>query len=136
VTSGPPKSPGSSAKHVVVSALDVVNRYYQACNQGGDLSGVPLADDVKFDGPLGSVEGAANFRAHTAERGEMKCALREQFVNGNRVCSIVDWTVPWPVASLTTTEILEVRNGEIVSGQVIFDPERIRNAMTQTQRRP
>jgi hypothetical protein len=114
-----------------MSALDVVNAYYDACNNGGDLSGVPLADDVSFSGPLARVEGAANFRAHTAERGDMTCAIREQFVNGDRVCSIVDWTMTWPVSSLTTTEILEVRNGQIVSGEVIFDPERVRNAMSQ-----
>lgn len=119
-----------------MSALDLVNRYYEACNNGGDLTNVPLADNVKFTGPLASVEGAANFRAHTAERADMRCAIREQFVNGNRVCSIVDWTMTWPVSSLTTTEILEVRNGEIVSGEVIFDPERIRNAMAQDQRGP
>jgi hypothetical protein len=113
-----------------MSALDLVNSYYEACNNGGDLSGVPLADDLTFSGPLGSVEGAADFRAHTARRGDMKCSIREQFVRGDRVCSIVDWTMTWPVSSLTTTEILEVRDGEIVSGEVIFDPERIRNAMS------
>lgn len=115
-----------------MSALDVVNRYYEACNSGGDLREIPLAQDVTFSGPLATVEGAANFRAHTAERGDMRCSIREQFVNGDRVCSIVDWTLTWPVSSLTTTEILEVRNGEIVSGEVIFDPEPIRKAMSQT----
>jgi hypothetical protein len=112
-----------------MSALDVVNSYYKACNNGGDLSGVALADNVRFAGPLGSVEGAAEFRAHTAERGDMRCSVREQFVNGSRVCSIVDWELSGPVSSLTTTEILEVRDGKIVSGEVIFDPERIRNAL-------
>jgi hypothetical protein len=115
------------------SALDIVNAYYEACNNGGDLSGVPLADDVSFSGPLATVEGAAKFRAHTAERGDMSCSIREQFVKGNRVCSIVDWTLNWPVSSLTTTEILEVRDGEIVSGEVIFDPERVRNAIARTE---
>jgi hypothetical protein len=43
---------------LAVSALDVVNSYYKACNEGGDLSGVPLADDVKFTGPLATVKGA------------------------------------------------------------------------------
>jgi SnoaL-like domain len=107
---------------LAMSALDVVNAYYEACNDGGDLSGVPLADDVTFSGPLAIVEGAANFRAHTAQWGDIKCTIREQFVNGDRVCSVVDWTMTWPVSSLTTTEILQVRNGEIVSGEVIFDP--------------
>jgi SnoaL-like domain len=114
---------------IEMSALDVVNSYYEACNNGGDLSDVALADNVRFAGPLGSVEGAAEFRAHTAERGDMRCSVREQFVNGSRVCSIVDWELSGPVSSLTTTEILEVRDGEIVSGEVIFDPETIRNAL-------
>jgi SnoaL-like domain len=120
----------------IVPVLDIVNHYYDACNNGGDLSAVPLADDVKFTGPLASVVGAASFRAHTAERGDMRCSVREQFVHGDRACSIVDWSMTWPVSSLTTTEILEVRNGEIVSGEVIFDPERIRNAMAHAETRP
>jgi ketosteroid isomerase-like protein len=115
-----------------MSPLEIVNRYYEACRNGGDLSGIPLADNVRFSGPLGTVEGAGNFRAHTARRGDMECSIRDQFANGNRVCSIVDWTMSGPVSALTTTEILEVRNGEIVSGEVIFDPERIRNAMSPT----
>jgi hypothetical protein len=52
-------------------------------------------------------------------------------VKGGRVCSIVDQTMDWPVASLTTSEILEVRDGEIVSGEVIFDPEPVRKAMVR-----
>lgn len=115
-----------------MSPLEIVNRYYEACRNGGDLSGIPLADNVRFSGPLGTVEGAANFRAHTARRGDMECSIRDQFVNGNRVCSIVDWTMSGPGSALTTTEILEVRNGEIVSGEVFFDPERIWNAMSPT----
>jgi ketosteroid isomerase-like protein len=125
----------AKSKERQMSALDVVNAYYEACNNGGDLSRVPLASDVKFTGPLASVEGAAEFRAHTAERGDMKCSIREQFVSGNRVCSIVDWTMRTQVSSLTTTEILEVRNGEIVSGEVIFDPERVRNAIARNRQR-
>jgi SnoaL-like domain len=114
-----------------MSALDIVNGYYRACNRGGDLSDVPLADDVTFRGPLGSVEGADNLRTHTAARGEMTCSIREQFHDANRVCSIVDWQLSGPVSSLTTTEILEVRDGHIVSGEVIFDPETIRAAIAQ-----
>jgi hypothetical protein len=40
-----------------VPVLDVVNGYYDACNNGGDLSTVPLADDVKFSGPLAEQRG-------------------------------------------------------------------------------
>jgi SnoaL-like domain len=114
-----------------MSVLEIVNSYYAACNDGGDLSKVPLADNVRFTGPLGRVEGAPAFRAHTAERGDMRCRVREQFVKGSRVCSIVDWELTGPVSSLTTTEILEVRDGEIVGGEVIFDPTRILNALAQ-----
>ena len=38
-----------------MTALDTVARYYDAWqNQRGDISGVPLADDFEFTGPVAS----------------------------------------------------------------------------------
>ena len=105
--------------------LEVVVGYYAACNSGGDLSDVPLADNVWFEGPLGRVEGADRFRAHTAERGDMRCSIREQFVKGGRVCSIVDWELKRPALSLTTTDdkILEYAPHRVVYERQAADSE-------------
>ena len=119
-----------------MSVLDVVNRYYDAwINKNGDFSDVPLADDFKFVGPVASFDDADGFRAMAAQAGAAvtKFSVREQFVNGDRVCSIVDWEMALPVAPMTSAEILEVRDGKIVGGELIYDAEELRTAMAGTQ---
>ena len=113
-----------------MSVVDVVNRYYEAWNaEVGDFGDVPLAEDLHFSGPMHTLEGADSFRSHAARSRAslVSCSVREQFVKGDRVCSIVDWELGPPVSRLTTTEIIEVRDGRIVSGELIFDPERFRD---------
>ena len=40
--------------------------------------------------------------------------------HGNRVCSIIDWEMALPVAPMTSAEILEVEDGKIVGGELIY----------------
>jgi ketosteroid isomerase-like protein len=115
-----------------VSVLDIVNTYYDAwIKKRGDLREVPLAEDFTFTGPVASFEDAESYRAMAREAGQAVTSftVREQFVNGNRVCSIVDWEMALPVAPMTSAEILDVRDGEIVSGELIYDAEELRKAM-------
>jgi len=119
-----------------MSVLDIVNRYYDAwINKKGDFGDVPLADDFKFVGPVASFDDAEGFRAMAAEAGAAvtRFSVREQFVNGDRVCSIVDWEMALPVAPMTSAEILEVRDGQIVGGELIYDAEELRRAMAGAQ---
>jgi ketosteroid isomerase-like protein len=115
-----------------VSVLEIVNSYYDAwMNKRGDFSDVPLAEDFRFTGPVASFEDADGYRAMAREAGKAvtRFAVREQFVNGNRVCSIVDWEMSLAVAPMTSAEILEVEGGEIVRGELIYDAEELRRAM-------
>jgi ketosteroid isomerase-like protein len=115
-----------------MSALEIVNAYYDAwLNKQGDFTDVPLAHDFTFTGPVASFEDAAGYRAMAKEVGRVvtKFAVREQFVSGDRVCSIVDWEMALPVSPMTAAEILEVRDGKIVSGELIYDAEELRKAM-------
>src|SRR5918995_999630 len=75
-------------------ALELANRYYDAwANRQGDMTGVPLADDFAFSGPVASFDSAAGFRAMARQAGAMvrNFRVRHQFVDGGLVCSIVDW---------------------------------------------
>jgi ketosteroid isomerase-like protein len=118
-----------------MTVLDVVNTYYDAWKNKGDFTGVPLADDFRFTGPVASFEDAAGYRdmARQAGAAVTRFAVREQFVSGNRVCSIIDWEMALPVAPMTSAEILEVRDGEIVSGELIYDAEELRAAMAGSE---
>jgi hypothetical protein len=115
-----------------MSVLDVVNSYYAAWIAGkGDFSDVPLAQDLAFTGPVASFDSAEGYRQMAAQAGPMvtKFTVRAQFVDGDTVCSIIDWEMALPVAPMTSAEILQVRDGQIVRGELIYDAEELRAAM-------
>ena len=97
-----------------MTTQEIVARYYDAWqNRGGDLSDVPLADDFAFTGPVASFEDAAGYRAMAAEAGKAVTSfeVRRQFVDGDTVCSIIDWEMAMPgLGRMTSAEVLEVEN--------------------------
>src|SRR5919106_5309648 len=115
-------------QEVTMTAQQIVARYYDAWqNRAGDFSDVPLADDFRFTGPVASFDNADGFRAMARETGPAVTSfvVRHQFVDGDRVCSIVDWEMSLPVAPMTAAEILEVQDGRIVRGELIYDAEEL-----------
>src|SRR5918995_1508840 len=116
-------------------ALELANRYYDAwANRQGDMTGVPLADDFAFSGPVASFDSAAGFRAMARQAGPMvrNFRVRRQFVDGGLVCSIVDWEMAGLVdGTLTAAEVLEVSGDRLVRGELIYDAEALRKAMAR-----
>lgn len=115
-----------------MTTLDIVNAYYDAwANKQGNLDDVPIADDFKFSGPVASFEDAEGFRAMAREAGAAvtKFSVRRQFVNGDSVCSIIDWEMALPVSPMTSAEVLEVEDGKLVRGELIYDAEELRTVM-------
>jgi len=116
-----------------MTAADAVARYYDAWQtKRGDMSDVPLADDFRFTGPVASFESAEDYRAMAREAGQAVTSfdVRRQFVTGATVCSIIDWEMSIPgVGRMTSAELLEVRDGVIVRGELIYDAEPLRRAM-------
>ncbi len=57
-------------------------------------------------------------------------SVRRQFVDGDTVCSIIDWEMATPATGrMTSAELLEVSQGRIVRGELIYDAEALRRAM-------
>jgi ketosteroid isomerase-like protein len=116
-----------------MTAHDAVARYYEAWKtKRGDLGDVPLADDFKFTGPVASFDSAKGYRAMAREAGQAVTSfeVRRQFVDGDTVCSIIDWEMAIPgVGRMTSAELLEVKDGQIVRGELIYDAEELRGAM-------
>jgi hypothetical protein len=116
-----------------MTAQEIVARYYDAWqNKRGDLSEVPLADDFRFTGPVASFDSADGYRAMARAAGQAVTSfeVRKQFVDGDTVCSIIDWEMAIPgVGRMTSAELLEVRDGVIVRGELIYDAEELRRAM-------
>jgi ketosteroid isomerase-like protein len=115
-----------------MTAQETVARYYDAWQTGhGDLGDVPLADDFQFTGPVASFDSAEGYRAMAREAGQAVTSfeVRRQFVDGDTVCSIIDWEMAIPgVGRMTSAELLEVRDGQIVRGELIYDAEELRRA--------
>ncbi|SDU76612.1 nuclear transport factor 2 family protein [Jiangella alkaliphila] len=116
-----------------MDATRVIGVYYDAWkNKKGDMTGVPLADDMVFKGPIVSFTDAAGFTQMAAEAGAAVTAfeVRRQFTDGSTICSIVDWQMAMlPGEVLTSAEILEVEDGQIVRGELIYDAESLRKVM-------
>jgi SnoaL-like domain len=119
-----------------MTALETVALYYDARqNKHGDFSEVPLADDFAFTGPVASFDSAEGYRAMAGEAGQAVTSfqVRRQFVEGNTVCSIIDWEMAMPgLGRMTSAELLEVVDGVIVRGELIYDAEPLREAMAQS----
>jgi uncharacterized protein (TIGR03086 family) len=110
----------------------IANQYYDAWRlHGGDMSGVPLADDFAFTGPVASFDSADGFRAMAKQAGAAVTSfrVRHQFTDGDLVCSVIDWEMTMLPGVLTAAEVLEVRGGRIVRGELIYDAEDLRRAM-------
>lgn len=120
-----------------MTALQLAARYYDAWeNKRGDLSDVPLAEDFRFIGPVASFETAEGYRAMAREAGQAVTSfrVRRQFVDGNTVCSIIDWEMAIPgLGKLTSAEMLEVDDGRIIRGELIYDAEGLRRVMAEAQ---
>lgn len=118
-----------------MTALETVALYYDAWqNRQGDFSEVPLADDFEFTGPVASFDSADGYRAMARQAGQAVTSfeVRRQFVDGETVCSIVDWEMAMPgLGRLTAAELLEVADGVIVRGELIYDAEALRHVMAQ-----
>jgi hypothetical protein len=112
---------------------EAVRLYYEAWqDKSGDFSGVPLADDFAFSGPVASFDTADGYRemARQAGKAVTSFAVRRQFCDGDSVCSIVDWEMAIPgVGRLSAAELLEVVDGRIVRGELFYDGEELRRAM-------
>ena len=111
---------------------EIADLYYQGwINKNGDLSEVPIAPNFRFRGPVASFDSAEGYRAMAREAGKMvtKFTVRHQFVDGNQICSIIDWEMALPVAPMTSAELLEVENGYLVRGELIYDAQELRAAM-------
>jgi hypothetical protein len=116
-----------------MTPVQAVAQYYDAWRtRRGDMSGVPLAEDFRFVGPVASFETAEGYREMARRAGQAVTSfeIRRQFVDGNTVCSIVEWEMAMPgLGRMTAAELLEVEDGVIVRGELIYDAEALRRVM-------
>ena len=82
-----------------MSPLETVALYYDAWQtKHGDFSGVPLADDFEFTGPVASFDSADGYRAMAREAGaavtSFRCAASSSTATPSARSSIGRWRCP------------------------------------------
>ena len=116
-----------------MSVEQIAAAYYDAWrDHRGDMSSVPLADDFTFTGPVASFDSADGYREMAAQAGQTVTSfeVRRQFIDGATVCSIIDWEMAIPgLGRMTSAELLEIEDGKIVRGELIYDAEALRKAI-------
>lgn len=93
----------------------------------GDVSSIPLADDVHFVGPTapGGIRGEAAVRSFLAETaaGLETMVLKRLFVDGEYACAPFELKVrTLDVPPISGVDCFRVIDGKIVEVQPYFDP--------------
>lgn len=112
-----------------MSARDDPKSVASGCLQAwssGDLDTTRslLAEDVTFDGPLGSTRGADAYIEGI--KGMVRIVERvdqhEVFADGGNVCIIYDLVTKTPPARIPTAGWYRVQDGMVTSVKAFFDP--------------
>ena len=115
-------------------ARDIVDRFYETTDRH-DADGIAplLAEGMTFHGPLAVTEGPDAYVElnrqllgfHAATR------MREQFEDGDRVCSIYEMDLNTPAGDSITVEmadVITVTRGKISSQRIYYDPRSFEKA--------
>ncbi|GAU71614.1 hypothetical protein SSP35_57_00020 [Streptomyces sp. NBRC 110611] len=105
---------------------EAVDSYYEGwATLRGDLSRVPLADDVEFISPAAALRGRDQVQTMAAQFGPVAIDFRVRdqfFTNDDTVVSVVEWELPGVEGTTTAAEILTLTDGVIAKAEQFYDP--------------
>ncbi len=102
-----------NAKQLILSYIDALNR------QDFQMARRYVADDLSFDGALGSRQGADDY-FEDMKRMRLRYDIKKVFASGDDVCVLYDVTLSEVL--LFTCGWYRIEAGKIRSLKVIFDP--------------
>lgn len=110
------------------SALEVVNRFYDACNnkQGQGMRDY-IADDIVFEGPVMKISGGVKYIEIVEPLCKFHRGMRmfKQFEDAGNIASIYEMTLGTPsgkTLKISFADWITVRNGRIVEQKIYYDP--------------
>src|SRR5258706_16229286 len=115
-------------------AVDVVNRFYDVCNnrQGDGLEGL-VASDVTFEGPLMKLSGSTQYLSTVGPLLKFHKGMRmlRQFEDGGHVCSIYEMTLGTPAGgslTLAFADWIRVEGRRVAEQKLYYDPREFAKA--------
>ncbi len=108
---------------------EVTRRYYDDFAGRGDFDDVPMADGLRFRGPIHAYDDGERYRRECVELAERVTGfgIRHQFVDGDRVHTVYDIDFGLPSGPIATSETLTYRDGVMVAADLIIDSTPLRD---------
>lgn len=108
----------------MTNTKDTVTAFYSRI-ENEDFEGVRalLHDDMKFHGPMQSVDGADQLVSMLSMIAGVTESFRMKhvFVDGDRACAVYDLMTATPIGPSPMAEYFELRDGRIASLHAHFD---------------
>jgi ketosteroid isomerase-like protein len=115
-------------------AVDVVNRFYDVCNnrQGEGLENL-IAGGVTFEGPLMKLTGAHEYLSAIRPFLKFHQGMRmlRQFEDGGDVCSLYEMTLATPAGgplNLAFADWVRIEDGKVAEQRLYYDPREFARA--------
>jgi ketosteroid isomerase-like protein len=134
VVSCPTKHKNNPHKKIMKTAREIVNRYYDLCNNKlGEGFASLLAEKIEFEGPIMRLSGAAQYVAAVGPLLKFHKGMKmlKQFEDGDHVCSIYEMTLGTPAGETLTlafADWIRVAEGKVAEQKLYYDPREFAKA--------
>lgn len=111
--------------------VEPTQRYYRAFGSKGDFASVPMADHLRFTGPLHAyTDGARYWRDCTKLAATARgIRIRHQFFDQDQVHTVYDFDLGLPSGPIASSETLTFDDGVLIAADPVIDSTPLR-AMT------
>lgn len=107
---------------------DLVEQYYANFASRGDFEAVPMADNLRFSGPVHAYVSGARYRHDCAELAAQvhRLTIRHQFIDGDQAHTVYDFDLGLPSGPIPSSETLTFADGVMVAADLIIDSTPLR----------
>lgn len=106
----------------------LTTRYYEDFASHGDFTGIPMADDLRFSGPIHTYRDGDRYRLDCGQLAAMvqSIEIRHQFTEGDQVHTVYDFDLGLPSGPVASSETLTFDDGVLVAADLIIDSTPLR----------
>ena len=113
---------------MTATVAELTDRYYREFASTGDFESVPMADDLRFCGPIHAYVDGDRYRTDCAELAASvrSLTIRHQYLDENSAHTVYDIDLGLPSGPIPSSETLTFADGVMVAADLIFDTTPLR----------
>jgi len=111
-----------------MNVAELADRYYRDFASKGDFESIPMADDLRFAGPIHAYVDGSRYRRDCKELAAavQHINIRHQFSDGDEVHTVYDFDLGLPTGSIPSSETLTIVDGVMVAADLFIDSTPLR----------